>query len=90
VFAHVIVDRPTHRRPPAGSDPLRDDVSRLATYTYRLPERLRDLAAVGHLVQVPFGAGNALGVIRALGTPCLAICPRKQCDGPKSSIRCRC
>jgi primosomal protein N' (replication factor Y) len=66
VYAQIVVNRPTHRRPPAGSDPLRGDESRLQTYTYRLPERLREQTAVGHLVQVPLGASTALGVIVAL------------------------
>jgi primosomal protein N' (replication factor Y) len=66
MFAEVIVNRPTHKRPPAGSEPLRGDTSRQATFTYRLPERLRDAAAVGHLVQVPLAASTALGVIVAL------------------------
>jgi primosomal protein N' (replication factor Y) len=66
MFAEVIVNRPTHSHPPAGSDPLRGDTSRLVTYTYRLPERLQDTAAVGHLVQVPLGASTALGIIISL------------------------
>jgi primosomal protein N' (replication factor Y) len=66
MFAQIVVNRPTHRRPPTGADPLREDASRLATYTYRLPDRLRDTAAVGHLVQVPLQASDALGVIVAL------------------------
>ncbi|MEJ2212087.1 MAG: primosomal protein N' [Anaerolineae bacterium] len=36
------------------------------SYTYRLPERLRETAAVGHLVQVPLGPGSALGLIAHL------------------------
>ena len=66
MFVEVVVNRPTHRRPPAGAEPLRGDPSRLATYTYRLPERLRESADVGHLVQVPFGHSAALGVVVAL------------------------
>jgi primosomal protein N' (replication factor Y) len=66
VYAQIVVNRPTHRRPPVGSDPLRGDGSRLQTYTYRLPERLREQMAVGHLVQVPLGASTALGVIVVL------------------------
>jgi primosomal protein N' (replication factor Y) len=66
MYAEIVVNRPTHRRPPAGSDPLRGDASRGLTYTYRLPDRLRDVAAVGHLVQVPLGPSTALGVIVAL------------------------
>jgi primosomal protein N' (replication factor Y) len=66
MFAEVIVNRPTHYHPPAGADPLRGDTSRLVTYTYRLPERLQDTAAVGHLVQVPLGASTALGIIISL------------------------
>ena len=66
MYAQVVVNRPIHRRPAAGSDPLRGDTLRLATYTYRLPDRLRDVAAVGHLVRVPLQASTALGVIVAL------------------------
>ncbi|MEJ2735280.1 MAG: primosomal protein N' [Anaerolineae bacterium] len=66
MFAQVVVNRPTHRRPPAGSEPLRGDTARLITYTYRLPERLRAAAAEGHLVQVPLGPSTALGVIVGL------------------------
>jgi primosomal protein N' (replication factor Y) len=36
------------------------------SYTYRLPERMREIAMVGHLVQVPLGASRALGIIVAL------------------------
>ena len=53
MFAEIVVNRPLYRRPPTGSEPLRDDASRRATLTYHLPERLRESAAVGHLVQVP-------------------------------------
>jgi len=67
MFADVVVNRPTHRRPPPGSDPLRGDPSGAGTFTYRLPERLREAAAVGHLVQVPLGGSTALGVITGLG-----------------------
>ena len=63
MYARVIVNRPTHRRPPAGDEPLRGDTTRAITYTYRLSERLKDAATVGHLVQVPLGASSALGVI---------------------------
>jgi len=63
MFVEVVVNRPTHHRPPAGSGPVRGDTSRLRTYTYRLPERLQETAAVGHLVQVPLAAGSALGVV---------------------------
>ncbi len=66
MFVQIVVNRPTHHRPPAGSEPLRGDTTRLATFTYRLPERLREVAVVGHLVQVPLGNGTALGVIVAL------------------------
>jgi primosomal protein N' (replication factor Y) len=66
VYVDVIVNRPTHRLPPAGSQPLRGDASRLISYTYRLPERLREMAAVGHLVQVPLGSGMALGIVAGL------------------------
>jgi primosomal protein N' (replication factor Y) len=65
MYANIVVNRPIHKRPPAGSEPLRGD-ERLLTFTYRLPERLRDTAAVGHLVQVPLAASTALGVIVAL------------------------
>jgi len=50
------------RRQPAGTG----DTSRLAAYTYRLPERLRDTARVGHLVQVPLRQASVLGVIVGL------------------------
>jgi len=63
MYADVVVTRPTHRRPPLGADPLRDEVSRLRSFTYRVAERLVDGAAVGQLVQVPLGSGSALGVI---------------------------
>ena len=66
MFAHIAVQRPTHRQPPAGHAPLRGDGSRLLTYTYGLPERLQEAATVGHLVRVPLGAGMALGVITAV------------------------
>jgi primosomal protein N' (replication factor Y) len=66
MYAEVIVNRPTHRHPPAGCEPVRDDPSRLSAYTYRLPERFRDVAAVGHLVQVPLAASTALGIVVAL------------------------
>jgi primosomal protein N' (replication factor Y) len=66
VFAQVVVNRPTHHRPPTGSDPLRGDTTRLIAYTYRLPEHLQAAAAEGHLVQVPLGPSTALGVIVAL------------------------
>ncbi|MGD8489699.1 MAG: primosomal protein N' [Anaerolineae bacterium] len=66
MYAEIIVNRPTHRQPPAGSEPLRADTSRQATYTYRLPDALRDMAMVGQLVQVPLGPSTALGVIAAL------------------------
>jgi primosomal protein N' (replication factor Y) len=70
MYAEVVVNRPTHRRPPAGSEPLRGDTSRLITYTYRLPRRLRDVATVGQLVQVPLGPSTALGVVVSLsGAP---------------------
>ncbi|GAG28921.1 unnamed protein product, partial [marine sediment metagenome] len=45
---------------------MRDETSHRIAYTYRLPERLRELAGEGHLVQVPLGASTALGVIVAL------------------------
>ena len=66
MFAQVVVNRPTHDRPPTGSGPLRGDTTRLITYTYRLPERLQAMAGEGHLVQVPLGPSTALGVIVAL------------------------
>jgi primosomal protein N' (replication factor Y) len=66
MYASVIVNRPTYRRPPAGAGPVRDEISHKTTYTYRLPERLRELAGEGHLVQVPLGASTALGVIFSL------------------------
>jgi len=66
VFVQVVVNRPTHHRPPLGSEPVRDDTTGAATFTYRLPERLRDMAAVGHLVQVPLGASSAQGVVVAV------------------------
>jgi len=66
MFAQVVVNRPTHRQPPAGRDPLRGDDSRLLTYTYRLPERLWEAATTGHLVQVPLRTSTALGVIAAV------------------------
>ena len=66
MFAEIIVNRPTHRQPPVGSTPLRDEPSHLATFTYRLPVHLREQAMVGHLVQVPLQTSTALGVIAAL------------------------
>jgi primosomal protein N' (replication factor Y) len=66
MYAEIVVNRPTHKRPPAGTDPLRGDTSRLVTYTYRLPEHLREVMAVGHLVQVPLAHSTALGVVIAL------------------------
>ena len=66
MLAQVVVNRPTHRRPPAGSEPLRGDTTRLIIYTYRLPEHLQATAAEGHLVQVPLGPSTALGVIVGL------------------------
>jgi len=68
VFVQVVVNRPTHPRPPVGTGPVRDDGSHVGSYTYRLPERLRDQASVGHLVQVPLGASSAQGVIVALSS----------------------
>lgn len=66
MFAQVVVNRPTHDRPPTGGDPLRGDTTRLISYTYRLPERLQATAVEGHLVQVPLGPSTALGVIVTL------------------------
>jgi len=80
MFAEVVVNRPTHHRPPAGSEPLRGDPSRLAAYTYRLPERLRDQAAVGHLVRVPLQASTALGIV-------VALSDEPPADLPAGSIR---
>ena len=63
MYAQVVVNRPTHTVPPAGSDPLRDDASRMTAFTYRVPEHLRGPVSVGHLVQVPLRNSTALGVI---------------------------
>ena len=63
MFAEVVVNRPTHRRPPPGTGPIRDSTSRVLSYTYRLPEHLRDQIAIGHLVRVPLGPGSAQGVV---------------------------
>ncbi len=68
MFVQVVVNRPTYPRPPVGTGPVRDDPSWTGTYTYRLPERLRDQGSVGHLVQVPLGASSAQGVIVALSS----------------------
>jgi primosomal protein N' (replication factor Y) len=62
VYANVVVDRPLERRPPPGADPQRGR-SGPESLTYRLPEGLREEAAVGHLVRVPLGGSTALGVI---------------------------
>jgi primosomal protein N' (replication factor Y) len=40
----------------------------MVSYTYRLPERLRDQVTVGHLVQLPLGASSAQGVVIALAS----------------------
>ncbi len=66
MYAQVIVNRPIQLRPPIGSDPLRGDDSRLASYTYHLPDRLRSVITVGHLVQVPLRTSTALGIVVAL------------------------
>jgi primosomal protein N' (replication factor Y) len=66
MYMQVIVNRPTYRRPSAGSDPLPDDASRLVSYTYRLPERLQETVLVGHLIQVPLGASTTIGIVAAL------------------------
>jgi primosomal protein N' (replication factor Y) len=66
VYADVVVNRPTYKRLPMGSDPQRGDQARVLSYTYRLPERLREAAVVGHLVQVPLGLSTSLGVVVAL------------------------
>lgn len=65
-YAEIIVNRPIHHRPPAGTEPLRGDRSRQATFTYRLPDHLREAVAVGHLVQVPLRESTALGIVVAL------------------------
>lgn len=62
MYANVVVDRPLQHRPPPGADPQRGQ-SGAESLTYRLPEGLREEAAVGHLVQVPLRASTALGVI---------------------------
>lgn len=59
--AEVVVNRPTQRRPRAGEGPLRE--AQPEAFTYRLPERLAEVAVPGHLVQVPLQAGLALGVV---------------------------
>ena len=66
MFVQVVVNRPTQHRPPPGTIPVRDENSRALTYTYRLPEHLREQGSVGHLVQVPLGASSAQGVIVAV------------------------
>jgi hypothetical protein len=66
VYAQVVVNRSTHRRPPQGAEPLRDKGARWLSYTYHLPEPLREAATTGLLVQVPLGASTALGVIVAI------------------------
>ncbi len=45
---------------------MRGDTTRLAAYTYRVPELLRGAASVGQLVQVPLGPSTALGVITSV------------------------
>ena len=65
-YADIVLNRPTLRHPPAGGPPERSDALWLATYTYRLPDRLRDIARVGHLVQVPLRRAHVLGVIVGL------------------------
>ncbi len=62
MYANVVVDRPIERRPPPGADPQRGRGGP-QSLTYRLPEALREEAAVGHLVQVPLAGSTALGVI---------------------------
>jgi primosomal protein N' (replication factor Y) (superfamily II helicase) len=66
VYAQVVVNRPIQRRPPLGADPLREEGTHRLSHTYRLPERLREAARAGLLVQVPLGASTALGVIVAV------------------------
>jgi primosomal protein N' (replication factor Y) len=68
VFVQVVVNRPTHYRPPPGTDPVRDDATHGVSYTYRLPEHLRDQVRVGHLVQLPLGASSAQGIVIALAS----------------------
>ena len=78
MFAEVVVTRPTHRQPPFGSGPERNDTSRRIVYTYRLPERLRAVAMVGHLVQAPLQHSTTLGVIVSLeNVPPSALEPEK-------------
>ncbi len=66
MFAEIVVNRPTHRRPQPGDDPGYRDAWYLVTYTYRLPSHLQDKVRPGHLVLVPLGASNALGIVVAL------------------------
>lgn len=66
MYASVVVNRPTHRRPPEGGDPVRGGDAGPSTYTYRLPDDLAEEAAVGHLIRVPLQASAALGVIVGL------------------------
>ena len=66
MFVEVVVNRPIHRRPPPGTGPTRDATSSTLSYTYRLPEHLRDQMAIGHLVRVPLGPGSAQGVVIGL------------------------
>ena len=66
MYATVILNRPTHRRPPAGAEPIRDPAWRCQALSYRLPDPLAEAASVGHLVQVPLQSGTALGVIASL------------------------
>jgi len=75
-YADIILNRPTLHHPPTGSPPERGDVSRLASYTYRIPERLRDTARVGHLVQIPLRQTYVQGVIVGLtDTPPSGLAP---------------
>ena len=69
MYAEIVLTRPTHRHPPAGSVPERVPGWQWATYTYRLPEKLA-LIQVGHLVQVPVRQATMPGVVVGLaGTP---------------------
>ncbi|GAB4542344.1 MAG: hypothetical protein Kow0063_34230 [Anaerolineae bacterium] len=74
-YCEVVVNRPISRRPvTAGSPPPQDgergeeaaanplDVS----FSYTVPEELRDQVAVGQLVEVPFRSGMVQGVIVGL------------------------
>ncbi len=66
MYAGVILTRPTHRRLPPGSEPVRDASWRSQRFAYRLPDHLADAASPGLLVQVPLQSGTALGVIASV------------------------